>query len=91
MTFEEVNARNKKRFSLMAKKAKIRSSKDKLALEDYKIIKCAEAAIASYIAEHPNAEMPYDVTELIASRNTTRDVINTTEAEVAEIEAEIAG
>lgn len=90
MTFEQINERNKKRFSLSAKKAKIRSSKDKLAKDDYKIIKCAEAIISAYIAEHPDAKMPYDAVELIANRNVIRETINATEAEVASIEAEIA-
>ena len=91
MTFEEINARNRKRFSLSAKKAHIRANKAKLANEDYKIIKCAEAVIAAYVAEHPDVEMPYDVVELIANRKIARDTINATEVEVAEIEAEIAG
>ena len=88
MTFEQINERNRKRFSLSAKKAKIRTSKDKLAKDDYKIIKCAEAIISAYVAEHPEAEMPYDAVELIAGRNVIRETINVLEDEVKVMEAE---
>lgn len=88
MTFEQINERNTKRFSLSAKKAKIRSSKDKLAKDDYKIIKCAEAIISAYVAEHPEAGMPYDVADLIASRNLIRNDINILEDEIKVMEAE---
>lgn len=89
MDFNEVRERNRKRFALSAKKSKIRANKDKLAKEDYKIIKCAEAIISAFIIEHPDAELPYDMTDLIAKRNTMRDDINAIEAEIKEIEAEV--
>lgn len=88
MTFEQMNERSKKRFSLAAKKAKVNSCKDKLAKDDYKIIKCAEAIISAYVAEHPEAEMPYDAIELIAGRNVIRNDINILENEIKVMEAE---
>lgn len=47
--------------------------KAELEQEDYKIIKCAEAQLV-------NAEMPYDIQELVSSRNTKRARINELEA-----------
>ncbi len=89
MTFEQINERSRKRFSLTAKKAKVNSCKEKLASEDYKVIKCAEAIISAYVAEHPEAEMPYDAVELIANRKATRDTINLVEAEIEELNKEL--
>lgn len=43
--------------------------KDQLAQGDYKIIKCAEAQLTG-------AEMPYDISALVAERNAMREEIN---------------
>ena len=88
MTLKEIAERNRKRFSLMAKEAKIRVNKDKLAAEDYKVIKCAEAVISEFVAANPNVTLPYKVDELIAKRNVIRDDINALETEITELNQE---
>jgi hypothetical protein len=84
MTLKEIAEKNRKRFRLMAKEAKIRFNKDKLAAEDYKVIKCAEAVISAFVAEHPDVELPYDAVKLISKRKTIRDDINQLEEEIKE-------
>ena len=51
---------------------KIRQLKEKLSSTDYKVIKCAECQLLGL-------EMPYDVDELHAERQTIRDQINALE------------
>ena len=88
MIFEQFTKGSRECFSILAKKAKIDSHKEKLANDDYKIIKCAEVIISAYMAEHPEAEMPYNVVELIGKRNTIRNDINALESKIEEIEIE---
>jgi hypothetical protein len=47
----------------------IRNAKEELANSDYKIIKCMEAYLCG-------EELPYNITELHAERNTKRNKIN---------------
>lgn len=89
MTFKEITEKNRKKFSLTAKKSKVKSCKEKLASEDYKVIKCAEAVIAAFVEEHPTFVMPYNTLELIANRKATRDTINLVEAEIEELNKEL--
>ena len=51
------------------KASEIRSAKAELANSDYKIIKCMEAYLCG-------EELPYNITELHAERNTKRNKIN---------------
>lgn len=81
MTFEQINQRNRKRFSLSAKKAKIDSLKKKLANDDYKVIKCME----SYLVDK-EAPLPYEIEKIAVERNAIRDTINALEAEIKELE-----
>ena len=54
---------------------KIAELKKQLSASDYKVIKCAECKLLGM-------EMPYDVDELYAKRQTLRDQINILEANI---------
>lgn len=53
--------------------AEIQGYKDSLAASDYKVAKCYEASLTG-------AEMPYDINEIVSSRQEMRDKINELEA-----------
>lgn len=84
MTFEKINERNRRRFSLSAKKAKIASLKKKLANDDYKVIKCME----SYLVDK-EAPLPYEIEKIAEERNSIRETINTLEVELEELTKEL--
>ena len=60
-------------------KVKIANLKAELSSSDYKIIKCAEYALAQL-------EAPYDITELHVERQKIRDEINALEVEITSME-----
>lgn len=80
MDFKE---RSRKRFKINAIQLKIKGLKDKLAKDDYKIIKCVEAYFIN-----PDAPLPYDIDEMVDTRNAIRAEINELEAQVATLNLE---
>ena len=80
MDFKE---RSRKHFKISALQAKINGLKEKLAKDDYKIIKCVE----SYFI-NPDAPLPYDIDEMVETRNAMRTTINELEAQIAELKLE---
>lgn len=85
---KELLKKQRERFQITAKQSRISRKKEKLAKDDYKIIKCVEAVLSQYMIDNPNFEFPYDLQTLIASRNEIRDDINQTEKELAEMNQE---
>lgn len=57
------------------KEQQIRNLQCDLSASDYKVIKCAEAQLLG-------SEMPYDIDEVHAERQTIRDEINRLQEEV---------
>ena len=85
---KELLKKQRERFQITAKQSRISRKKEKLANDDYKIIKCVEAVLSQYMIDNPNFEFPYDLQTLIASRNEIRNDINQTEKELAEMNQE---
>ena len=84
----ELFKKQRERFQITAKQSRISRKKEKLANDDYKIIKCVEAVLSQYMIDNPNFEFPYDLQSLIASRKEIRDDINQTEKELEELQKE---
>ena len=84
----ELFKKQRERFQIIAKQSRISRKKEKLANDDYKIIKCVEAVLSQYMIDNPNFEFPYDLQSLIASRKEIRDDINQTEKELEELQKE---
>lgn len=84
----ELFKKQRERFQITAKQSRISRQKEKLAHDDYKIIKCVEAVLSQYMIDNPNFEFPYDLQSLIASRKEIRDDINQTEKELEELQKE---
>lgn len=84
----ELFKKQRERFQITAKQSRISRKKEKLANDDYKIIKCVEAVLSQYMINNPNFEFPYDLQSLIASRKEIRDDINQTEKELEELQKE---
>lgn len=62
-----------RKFDTQAVRTKIQALKDSLVESDYKITKCYEASLLG-------AQLPYDIKELHAARQSIRDKINELEA-----------
>ena len=84
----ELFKKQRERFQIIAKQSHISRKKEKLANDDYKIIKCVEEVLSQYMIDNPNFEFPYDLQSLIASRKEIRNDINQTEKELEELEKE---
>lgn len=75
--------KSRKRFKISSLTTRIASLKNKLANDDYKVIKCME----SYLVDK-DAPLPYEIEKITAERNAIRETINTLEQELEELTKE---
>jgi AraC-like DNA-binding protein len=76
--------KSRKCFKINSLTMRIASLKNKLANDDYKIIKCME----SYLVDK-EAPLPYEIEEIAEERNAIRETINALEAEIKTITSEL--